>query len=52
MSYFPLCINLTEATVLLVGNGPQIQEKQEKLLPGVFRMFLMRPFPYIGLYHF
>lgn len=33
MSYFPLCINLTEATVLLVGNGPQIQEKREKLLP-------------------
>lgn len=31
MSYFPLCIDLTDATVLLVGNGPQIQEKLEKL---------------------
>lgn len=31
MSYFPLCIDLTDAPVLLVGNGPQIQEKTEKL---------------------
>lgn len=31
MSYFPLCIDLTDAPVLLVGNGPQIQEKMEKL---------------------
>lgn len=33
MSYFPLCIDLTDVPVLLVGDGPQIQEKLEKLLP-------------------
>lgn len=31
MSYFPLCVDLTGATVLLVGSGPQIQEKRERL---------------------
>lgn len=31
MRYFPLCINLTGETVILVGNGPQIEEKKEKL---------------------
>lgn len=31
MSYFPLCIDLTDAPVLLVGNGPQIEEKRERL---------------------
>lgn len=33
MSYFPLCIDLTDALVFLVGSGPQIREKQTKLLP-------------------
>ena len=33
MSYFPMCIDLEGATVLLVGCGPQIRDKEEKLLP-------------------
>lgn len=31
MSYFPLYIDLTNAPVLLVGNGPQIREKRERI---------------------
>lgn len=31
MGYFPMCIDLSGQTVILVGNGPQIQEKLEKL---------------------
>lgn len=31
MSYFPLCIDLTGAVVLLVGEGPQIEEKLLRL---------------------
>ena len=31
MSYFPVCIDLTGATILLVGRGPQIEEKLCKL---------------------
>lgn len=31
MSYFPLCVDLTHAPVLLVGSGPQIQEKLKRL---------------------
>ena len=33
MAYFPLCVNLEGARVLLVGNGAQIREKAEKLRP-------------------
>lgn len=33
MGYFPLCIDLKGKTVLLVGDGPQIQNKREKLSP-------------------
>ena len=33
MNCFPLCIYLAGAPVLLVGSGPQIREKQEKILP-------------------
>lgn len=33
MSYFPLCIDVTNAPVLLVGDGPQMQEKIAKLRP-------------------
>ena len=33
MGYFPMCIDLTGKTVLLVGNGRQIQDKMEKLRP-------------------
>lgn len=33
MSYFPLCINLAQQRVLLIGDGPQIREKLEKLTP-------------------
>lgn len=31
MSYFPLCIDLTGAVVLLVGDGPQTEEKRLRL---------------------
>lgn len=31
MSYFPLFIDLTGAAVLLIGNGPQIADKRERL---------------------
>jgi len=40
MSYFPLCVDLTDKTVYLIGSGPQIQEKEERLLP--FRPRLIR----------
>lgn len=40
MPYFPLCVNLTGETVILVGNGPQIQEKLEKLSD--FQAMLLR----------
>ena len=33
MSYFPLSINLTGRKVFLVGHGPQIRQKEEKLEP-------------------
>lgn len=33
MGSFPMCINLTGRRVLLVGNGPQIREKEARLLP-------------------
>lgn len=33
MGYFPLCMDLTGKKVLLVGNGPQIADKIEKLCP-------------------
>lgn len=33
MSSFPMCINLTGKPVFLVGSGPQIREKAEKLRP-------------------
>lgn len=33
MSYFPMCVDLTGKRILLVGGGPQIQEKAEKLRP-------------------
>lgn len=33
MSYFPLCIDLSDKRVLLIGDGPQIREKEEKLRP-------------------
>lgn len=33
MNHFPLSIDLTGRTVLLVGSGPQIRDKYEKLLP-------------------
>lgn len=40
MSHFPLSIDLTDQTVFLVGNGPQIQQKAEKL--EAFRPRLIR----------
>jgi len=33
MSHFPIFIDLSGQTVLLVGNGPQILDKEEKLRP-------------------
>lgn len=33
MGYFPLCVELTGKPVLLVGHGPQIREKAERLSP-------------------
>ena len=33
MSYFPMCIDLSQARVILVGSGPEIRDKQEKLRP-------------------
>lgn len=33
MAYFPMCVDLAGAQVLLVGSGPQIEEKIEKLRP-------------------
>lgn len=33
MGYFPMCVDLQGATVLLVGSGPQIEEKLCKLKP-------------------
>ena len=33
MGYFPLCVDLSEKTVLLVGSGPEIRDKAEKLRP-------------------
>ena len=33
MSYFPLCVDLTGKTVVLIGQGQQIEDKQEKLRP-------------------
>lgn len=40
MNRFPLCIDLQGKTVILVGNGPQIQDKAEKLAP--FEPVLLR----------
>lgn len=31
MPYFPMCVDLTGRKVLLIGNGPQITDKMEKL---------------------
>ncbi len=33
MSYFPMCVDLTNQNVYLVGSGRQIAEKAEKLAP-------------------
>lgn len=33
MGYFPLCIDISGKTVLLVGHGPQTRDKAEKLRP-------------------
>lgn len=33
MGYFPMCVDLTGKTVFLVGNGPDILDKAEKLKP-------------------
>ena len=33
MGYFPLCVDLNGKNVLLVGTGPQIGDKMEKLRP-------------------
>lgn len=33
MPYFPMCVSLKGRPVLLVGNGPQIRDKAEKLAP-------------------
>lgn len=33
MAYFPMCLDLTGRTVLLVGNGEQTRDKMEKLRP-------------------
>lgn len=33
MAYFPMCVDLTGKQVLLVGNGPEIMDKMEKMRP-------------------
>lgn len=33
MGYFPLCVDISDKKVILVGNGRQIREKKEKLKP-------------------
>ena len=33
MGYFPLCVDIRDKKVLLVGDGPQIRDKMEKLTP-------------------
>lgn len=33
MGYFPLCMDISGKTVLLVGDGPQTRDKAEKLRP-------------------
>lgn len=33
MAYFPMCVDLREKRILLVGQGTQIAEKAEKLAP-------------------
>lgn len=33
MAYFPLCVDLKGKRILLIGSGPQIQDKMEKLRP-------------------
>ena len=33
MGYFPMCVDLTGQKVLLVGSGPQIRDKEERLAP-------------------
>ncbi|MDO4741591.1 MAG: NAD(P)-dependent oxidoreductase, partial [Eubacteriales bacterium] len=33
MGYFPMCVNLAGRRVFLVGDGPQIREKAERLAP-------------------
>lgn len=33
MAYFPMCVDLMGRKVLLIGNGPQIADKIEKLSP-------------------
>lgn len=42
MSHFPLFIDLQDAPVFLVGDGPQIREKAEKLLPFRPRLHRLR----------
>lgn len=33
MSYFPMCIDLTGQLIYLIGDGAQIRDKRQKLLP-------------------
>lgn len=33
MGYFPLCMDIQDKKVILVGDGPQIRDKMEKLRP-------------------
>lgn len=33
MAYFPMCVDLTGRKVLLIGDGPQIADKMDKLRP-------------------
>lgn len=33
MGYFPLCVDIGDKKVLLMGDGPQIRDKMEKLTP-------------------
>jgi siroheme synthase (precorrin-2 oxidase/ferrochelatase) len=33
MGYFPMCVDLSGKMLYLVGNGPQIREKAERLIP-------------------
>ena len=39
MGYFPMCMDLRNQLILLIGSGKQIQEKEEKLRPfgGILR---------------